>query len=288
MDEAVVQNGKSLAENSANLWEKIKNIFKPEFLSQLAIALGAILVLWLAYFSLKKIFKRIPDDKMKPRSKNIILTVLKYTFEVLLVIYVLNLFGINLNALFGAAGIAGLAIGLAAQTSLGNIISGFFLIQEHVFKVGNHIRVDGVEGNVESIGLLSVRIKTFDNQIVRIPNESMLKSNVENFSTMAERRICIYITVPNETNFTKVLPELTRTVQETDLVLKNPKSSVACADFADSGTSLRIISWAKYADFLDCKNNIIISLNAECARLGVKIQYPVIEITQDDSNGAKK
>ena len=196
----------------------------------------------------------------------------------------MNLFGINLNALFGAAGIAGIANGHAAQTSLGNIISGFFVLHEHVFKIGDHIKVGDVEGNVETIGFLSINIKTFDNQIVRVPNETLVKTSVTNFSAKKIRRVCIFITVPNETNFAEVLPRLTETVKNTELVLKDPACSVACADFVDSGTSLRVIAWSKYTDFLQCKNNLIIALNKECEAAGVKIQYPVIELNNDFGN----
>ena len=261
--------------------EKMKLFFNPDFCRRAAIVIVAIVFLWLIYAVLKKIFKRVPDEKLKPRVKNIILKVLKYLFEIIVVIYVLDLFGINLNALFGAAGIAGIAIGFAAQTSLGNVISGFFIIQEHVFKIGDHIVVNGVEGNVETIGFLSIKIKTFDNQIVRVPNETIIKTNVENFSALKNRRICLYITVPNETNFSEALPNLTKAVESTDLVLKKPECSVICNGFDDNGTTLRIVAWSKYADFLQCKSNLVVAINAECLRSGIKIQYPVFELTGD-------
>ncbi|MCR5699292.1 MAG: mechanosensitive ion channel family protein [Treponemataceae bacterium] len=279
MNETAEVVEETASDRQIQFFEKCKEFFTPEFLQNFAIVVGAVVVLCLLYIALKKIFTRIPDEKLKPQIKNVILKILKYLFEIIAVIYVLNLLGINLNALFGAAGIAGIAIGLAAQTSLGNVISGFFIIQEHVFKIGDHIRVNGVEGNVQSIGFLSVKIKTFDNQIVRVPNETLIKSNVENFSSMANRRICFFITVPNETDFADAFERLEKVVQSTDLVLKNPKSSVACAEFVDAGTSLRIIAWCKYADYLQCKSNLIVAVNTECAKAGIKIQYPVVEIT---------
>ncbi len=278
MEETVQKTGNEII-------EKCRKFFQPEFLTQFAIAIAAIIILWLVYVALKKIFKRIPDGKMKPSIKSIILKVLKYAFEVLVIIYVLNLFGVNLTALFGAAGIAGIAIGLAAQTSLGNVISGFFILQEHVFKIGDHIKVDDVEGNVDSIDFLSIKIKTFDNQIVRVPNETVIKTKVENYSAKPLRRICLYITVPNETDFSMAIPRLENAVKSTELVLEDSESSVLCFDYADSGTTLRIVAWTNYSEFLKCKNDLIIAINDECERSGIKIQYPVFELTGTVNNG---
>ena len=282
--ETIVNQQESVLETLATekpsvIIERIKSFFSPEFFRQFVVVVIAIVLLYLVYAALKRIFKRVPDTKMKPQSKTLILKVLKYIFEALVIIYILNLFGINLTALFGAAGIAGIAIGLAAQTSLGNVISGFFILQERVFKIGDHIKINDVEGTVESIDFLSIKVKTWDNQIVRVPNENVIKTNVQNFSAKPLRRICMFITVPNETDFSVVLPQLENVVKSTEFVLAEPKCSVACADYVDNRTQLRIIAWTKYENFLACKSKLIIELNNECKKSGIKIQYPVFELT---------
>ena len=101
--------------------------------------------------------------------------ILKYSFFVLAVIYVLGIFNIKITALLGAAGIAGVAIGFAAQTSFSNIISGFFILSEKSLKIGDYITIKDVSGTVDSIDMLSVKIKTPDNQMVRVPNETIIK-----------------------------------------------------------------------------------------------------------------
>ena len=79
---------------------------------------------------------------------------------------------------WGTAGIAGIAIGFASQTSVSNIISGIFLISERPFSVGDQIQVGTTKGIILSIDLLSVKLRTFENQLIRIPNESLIKSGV--------------------------------------------------------------------------------------------------------------
>ena len=78
---------------------------------------------------------------MKPNSSYLVTKLIKYAFYVIIIFLILGLFNIKLTALFGAAGIAGIAIGFAAQTSFSNIISGLFLLTEHALTVGDYITI---------------------------------------------------------------------------------------------------------------------------------------------------
>ncbi|MDZ7816437.1 MAG: mechanosensitive ion channel [Planctomycetota bacterium] len=97
--------------------------------------------------------------------------------------------GYKLTALLGAAGIAGIAIGFAAQTSLSNIISGFFLLSERPFAQGDLVQCGSDTGFVLSVSLLSVKMRTFDNKLIRIPNENLIKKEVYNLTKFPIRRV---------------------------------------------------------------------------------------------------
>ena len=90
----------------------------------------------------------------------------------------LDQLGADLSVLFGAAGIITLALGFASQTSASNLISGIFLIGDNTFSVGDTISVGSTTGQVLSIDLLSVKLRKFDNVLVRIPNETLIKTEV--------------------------------------------------------------------------------------------------------------
>ena len=126
-------------------------------------------------------------------------------FYVIIVMYILSLFGINLKAIWGAAGVAGLAIGFAAQTSVSNLISGVFVLSEKAMKIGDFIQVGDVFGTVDSVGLLSVRVHTLDNQMVRIPNSSVINSNLVNFNHYDIRRFVFDMPISYDSNMEKAL-----------------------------------------------------------------------------------
>ncbi|MGP1587262.1 MAG: mechanosensitive ion channel family protein [Treponemataceae bacterium] len=239
-----------------------------------------VIIFLLIYIAIRHIFKKIPDEKMKPHAKNFILKIFKYVFEVLIIIYILNFLGVNLNALFGAAGIAGVALGLAAQTALGNIISGFFILNERAFKVGDHVKIEEVEGNVESVDLLAIKVKTFDNQIVRVSNETVIKSKLENVSSLSTRRVCLYMTVSYNENLPEVMNNLKEAVGKANSVISHPPCEVVCSNFNPSGVELRITAWTRYADFISARNNVILATTQECKRMKIAIQCQLLEIKE--------
>ena len=124
--------------------DAILAFFTPEMIAQIVKAVIGLVVFFLTYLILNRIIKKIIFKKLKAQTAMIVMRGIRYTFFVLVVIYVLEIFNINLSALFGAAGIAGVAIGFASQTSMSNVISGFFVLTDQALKVGDFITVDPV------------------------------------------------------------------------------------------------------------------------------------------------
>ena len=103
--------------------------------------------------------------------------------------------GFDLGILLGAAGILSVAIGFASQTSAANIISGLFVVGERSVSVGDVIQVSTFTGEVLSIDWLSIKLRTFDNLYVRIPNEAFIKSEVTNLSKFPVRRVDLQVSI---------------------------------------------------------------------------------------------
>lgn len=140
----------------------------------------------------------------------------------LLFFLVLPQLGIDVSALLGAAGIVGIAIGFAAQTGIGNIISGIFLLLENHFKIGDTIEIDSIVGKIEAIDLFAVQLRTDDNQLVRIPNESLIKKNVINKTFFDIRRVTFIVSIGNEWDSQMIFSTLNSIAQSQKLVLKDP------------------------------------------------------------------
>ena len=108
----------------------IKSFITWENLFKLLGTLLILFAIWVIFRLISKAIRRVPETKLPAQRAAIIVKFVRYIFYVVVVLYVLGLFGINLKAIWGAAGIAGVAIGFAAQTSVSNLISGLFVLTE--------------------------------------------------------------------------------------------------------------------------------------------------------------
>src|SRR5262245_38988329 len=135
---------------------------------------------------------------------------------------VLRQLGFNLSVLLGAAGVLTVALGFAAQTSASNLISGIFLIFERPFVVGDTIGVGGTQGEVVTVDLLSVKLRTLDNLLVRIPNETLLKTEVTNYTRYPIRRVDVDLTVAFRQNLARVRDLLEAIADEEPLAFDEP------------------------------------------------------------------
>jgi small conductance mechanosensitive channel len=106
--------------------------------------------------------------------------ILSYVVYFITFMMILSVLGINVQSLIAGAGIVGLAVGFGAKNLVQDIITGFFIIFEDQFSVGDHIRVGQFEGNVESIGLRTTKIKSWTGELYILPNGSI--TQVTNFS----------------------------------------------------------------------------------------------------------
>ncbi len=167
----------------------------------------AFIIALVGYFILGRLIKRLAqsiEKKVPFEVVGIVRYFLLYGFYLLLIIVVLQTAGVNLSAVLTTAGIIGIAIGFAAQTSLSNIISGIMLLIEQSFKIGDLINCEGLEGHVETVGLLSITLRTVDNRLIRIPNERLMKDNVINMTALGARMLSFRMTTDSKEDIEKV------------------------------------------------------------------------------------
>ena len=256
----------------------IKTFATWENLFKLIGSLLIILAIWIIYKLILKALKKIPAEKASPQKMMILKRLLSYTFYVVVVMYVLSLFGVKFSAIWGAAGIAGVAIGFAAQTSVSNIISGLFVLTEGALKIGDTIIVGDVTGIVDAISLLSVRVHTYDNQMVRIPNSTIINSNLTNNSYHKERRMTINVSIAYEDDMTTALEALKKVPDYCPTVLADPAPAVWFDGFGDSGINMTIAVWFKPADFLQTKNDVYIAIKKVFDEAKISIPFNQLDV----------
>jgi len=182
--------------------------------------------------------------------------------------------GFDLSVLLGAAGILTVAIGFASQTSASNVISGLFLLGERPFAVGDVIRVNGTTGEVLSVDLLSVKLRTFDNLFVRIPNETMIKSEVTNLRRFPIRRVDLQVGVAYKEDLREVHEVLMEVADRNPLCLEEPTPLIIFQGYGDSSINHQFSVWAKTEHFLDLRNSIPVEIKEAFDEHDIEIPFP--------------
>ena len=176
--------------------------------------------------------------------------------------------------LLGAAGVASVAIGFASQTSASNLISGLFLLFEEPFEVGDIIKVGETLGEVISVDLLSVKLRTFDNLFVRLPNETLIKSEVVTLTKFPIRRVDLQLGVAYKEDIAKVREVLASVADHNPLCLDEPEPLFIFLGFGDSSIDLQFSVWAKREHFLDVKNSIQEEIKVAFEAHDIEIPFP--------------
>lgn len=197
-----------------------------------------------------------------------------YGIVTLFGISALRQFGFDFTVLLGAAGIVTVAIGFASQTSAANLIAGLFLVVEKAVNIGDIVTVDGVTGEVLSVDVLSTKLRTFDNLLVRIPNETMVKARITTLNRHPLRRVDINVGVSYASDMPLVVKTLQQVAHDNPLALDEPQPLVIWTGFNDSSIDYLFAVWGKSENFLALRNSITQEIKAAFDAAGIEIPFP--------------
>jgi small-conductance mechanosensitive channel len=189
-------------------------------------------------------------------------------------VWAISTLGLDIGVVLGTAGVLTVAVGFAAQTSFSNLISGIFLMAEQPFRVGDVIKVGDTAGEVLSIDLLSVKLCTFDNLQVRIPNETMLKANVVNQTRFAIRRHDVKLAVAYQDDLGRLREILLGVAEQNPLCLRNPKPAFQILGFGATTIEIQLSVWAARQSLFELRTELAIAIQRALAAHGVELPVP--------------
>jgi len=236
-----------------------------------------IFVLW---------YQEKAKDKGERDGKEAVLLLGERTIRFLLVlvgvIVVLDYVGFNISALLTAVGIGGLALSLAAQDTIANMISGVIILIDQPFRAGDRIEIQELNtwGDVVSIGLRSTRIRTLDNRQVIVPNSSISNNQVVNYTFPDPRyRIQTDIGVGYGTNLRIVRKLITDALQGVEGVIPDKPVDILFLEFGDSEMVLRVRWWIEsYIDARRSTDRVNETIYTALEQAGIDMPYPTMTV----------
>jgi small-conductance mechanosensitive channel len=175
---------------------------------------------------------------------------------ILFIVAALQQLGFKLSVLLGSAGILTAAIAFASQTSISNIISGAFLIMEKSYKIGDKIKIGSTIGTINSVDLLSVKILTAQNTLIRIPNETLIKSEITNLSKYPTRRLELPLKVSIYEDIDTVKEILLSILKKHPTVVQESPPSVSVQKIDSTGIYLQASLLANQSDYDSLTNSL--------------------------------
>lgn len=195
----------------------------------------------------------------------------------LVVLMILDNFGVNITTLVASLGIGGIAVALALQNVLGDLFSSLSIVLDKPFVVGDFISVDDISGTVEYVGLKTTRIRGLGGEQIVFSNSDLLGSRIRNYKRMQTRRIVFQIGVTYEISKQQLrsIPDILR-----DVVADRPEVDFDRAHFKSYGASsldfeiVYIVKTPEYATYMDVQQEINFDLFDRFADAGIDFAYP--------------
>ena len=250
------------------LWMVIKAL--------IVLAAGYFLTRWLLAFTGKCLKK----SKLNETLHSFLLSCIRIVCYVFIIIMALTMLGIPTTSLITAIGTAGVAIGLALKDSLSNIASGVIILFNAPFQDGDFVEIGGQSGVVQEIGLMTTKLKTFDNRHIIIPNNTVTTSNVVNYSREKNRRLDMDFTVSYDSNPDQAISLIRGVIDaKGELVLREPAEPfVMVTGYQDSAVKITVRVWCKAENYWDLNFALLKEVRAVFDANGVHIPYNQLDV----------
>lgn len=281
--ENMQQNVEEVAKNPGIIRTYFENLV-PDLISFGLQVVIAILIYIVGSKIIKAILKMMNRSMERAGTdigvKQFLSTVIKYALYIILIMIILNLFGIATTSVVALIGSAGVAVGLALQGSLANIAGGVLILLLKPFRVGDYIIEDTNknEGTVAEISVFYTKLLTIDNKVVMIPNGILANASLTNVSHMDKRRVDLVVGVSYEADIKKTKEVLQKVIEEEPARLKDEEMQVFVSELADSSVNMGVRVWVKAEEYWPAKWRITENVKLALDKNGISIPYPQLDV----------
>ena len=239
---------------------------------------GAIAVLiigrWLAGMIRRAVVRTLERARVDSALVPFLSASAYYVVLTLVVVSVLNLFGIQTTSMIALLGAAGLAVGLALQGTLSNFAAGAMLLLFRPFRPGDYVEVGGVSGSVAEVGIFTTVLDTPDNVRVTIPNSSVYGQTIKNYSANENRRVDLVMGISYSDDIGRAIDAISRVVRSDKRVLSDPEPQIAVAELGDSSVNIVVRPWCRGTDYWNLRFDLTRELKQQLEAAGCSIPFP--------------
>ena len=270
-----------LSKEGGQRW--LKNILK---------FLVILLVTWLTSNIGSAVVRWLLDRKVKltQLAENLISGTIKNVIFLIGFAIALAALEVDMTPVLAAIGATGLVVGLALQGTLSNFASGLLILINRPFDVGDVVTAGTITGTVRKMNLVSTTFRTFDNQTIHVPNNSIWNNVITNITANKVRRVDLEFGIGYEDDFEQAEEIIKEVLEEHELVLKDPEAVVVVHALMDSSVNIVCRPWAKTSDYWTVKTSVTREVKRRFDQAGISIPFPQQDIhvySTGEANGRK-
>ena len=267
MDESSVNTGKSFLDYLKNAGMNL---------------LGGILVLVVGFFLVHWIGKLLKRNKkfltIEPTLRGFLQNLVKIALSVIVVLTAVNIMGIPMTSVITLLASGGVAIGLALQGAVGNLLGGLILLILRPIRAGEYVKIGDNEGIVKTIGAYYTELITVDNKQLCLPNGALTNTPITNFSREGTRRLDLTFSVDYSSDLDQVYRVLNDLVAKEADILPDPAPQIVLIKCADSSLDFAVRVWVKANDYWPVNFRLLDQGKRALDAAGISIPFPQMDV----------
>lgn len=244
----------------------------------------AIVVFVIGFFTImilmKLLNKVLNRSKLEKPATTLILSVIRVGLFLVLFLISASSLGIDVSGVIALASVLTLAISLALQDALANVIGGFTLLSTKPFRVGDYVEISGEGGTVQAIGLTYTQLLTPDRKTISIPNRNVIAASVVNYTLEGTRRVDISIQAAYSNDPEQVIAALLQAA-DTPTAMQEPTPYAALSSYGESTVGYILQIWCKSEDYWTTLHTVNRNIRKVFEQSGVQMSYPHLNVHLD-------
>lgn len=224
--------------------------------------------------------KALAKSKLEKAAHSLIRSLATTVLYVLLALIVASSLGIDVTGIIALASVLTLAVSLAVQNALANVIGGFQLLYTHPFHSGDYVEIAGQSGTVQEIGLTYTKLITADHKLVSIPNSSVTAAQIVNYSGTGKRRVTVSVSASYDSPVEQVLEAL-ELAANVPTAFFEPKPEAGLESYGDSNINYTLYVWCDAADYRTTLFAVNQNIKAIFDEKGISMSYPHMNVHID-------
>lgn len=236
-----------------------------------------VLTLILANGASRWVTKRSFDRVKDASTRKLMANVARWLILTLGIVLALEQVNFNVTGFVAGLGIAGFTIGFALQDISKNFVSGMLILLRQPFKIGDSVELSSFQGTVAEITLRDTVLKTWDGEVVILPNASVYANPIKNFSGLTDRRQTVRVGVGYEDNLENARQKILESVQSVEGVLEQPQAGVLASEFGPLEIVLSVTFWVDQTKHSPVKvlSDVIQSIKQTADRGSLHLTQPI-------------